>query len=329
MGTNSLAIFTKAALMLAEADTIQKAHELKDLALTAADFARRKGMGEEAVKHCRSYALEAERKMGEMLAVKPPAVRGKPGTGRGKKGSSSELPAFSNDTPTLAELGLTKRESSEAQTMASIPREVFEEIKEGKKSKKSAIHEVRRADIQQAHADAEKTTLPSNKYRVIYADPPWKYSGDFMDQYGHAQGHYKTMTIDELCEMPVFDLSLPNSVLFLWATSPKLKESLKVMEAWGFEYKTSFVWDKIKHNFGYYNSVRHEFLLIGGKGRSTPDAKELHDSVIEIERDKIHSHKPEYFRELIDKLYTSGKRIELFSRGRVPENWDSWGIESA
>jgi putative hemolysin len=64
---NSLIIFTKASLMLAEADTIQKAKELKNLALTAADWAKRKGMGEEAIQYCRGYALEAERKMGEML----------------------------------------------------------------------------------------------------------------------------------------------------------------------------------------------------------------------------------------------------------------------
>lgn len=65
---------------------------------------------------------KAERKMGEMLAVKPPAIRGKPGTGRGKKGSTSMLPAFSDDTPTLAELGLTKKESAEAQMLAgSLP----------------------------------------------------------------------------------------------------------------------------------------------------------------------------------------------------------------
>ena len=80
--TNSLVIFSKAALMLAEADTIQKAHELKNLALTAADFAKRKGMGEEAIKHCRSYALEAERKMGEMLIQTERDRGGRPsGTG--------------------------------------------------------------------------------------------------------------------------------------------------------------------------------------------------------------------------------------------------------
>jgi len=87
------------------------------------------------------------------------------------------------------------------------------------------------------------------------------------------------------------------------------------------------VWDKIKHNFGFYFSIRHEHLLIAGIGKSTPDIKKLHDSVISIERSKSHSEKPDHFRKLIDELYPTGNRIELFSRGNLPENWDRWGGE--
>jgi len=99
--------------MLAQADTIQKVKELKSLALTAADWARRKGMGEEAIQLCRSYALEAERKMGEMLLA---TDLSKAGPGRGKKAVAARN-RFS-DTPTLAAIGLTKRESAEALALA-------------------------------------------------------------------------------------------------------------------------------------------------------------------------------------------------------------------
>jgi hypothetical protein len=109
---NSLVIFTKAALMLAEADTIQKAKELKNLALTAADWAKRKGMGEKAILYARSYALRAERKMGEMLADKD--LRQKPG----------EYKKLHDETfcpkPSLSDLGLTKIESFRAQKLADI-----------------------------------------------------------------------------------------------------------------------------------------------------------------------------------------------------------------
>ena len=168
--------------------------------------------------------------------------------------------------------------------------------------------------------------LPADKYRIIYADPPWRYDADFMDKYGHAESHYKTMTIDELCDLPIADLTQPDAVLFLWVTSPKLEYAFDIIKAWGFKYKTSFIWDKVGHNFGYYNSVRHEFLLIAGKGSSTPDEKKLYDSVVTIEKSKIHSEKPEYFREIIDFLYPVGNRIELFARSQH-EGWDSWGAE--
>ena len=84
----------------------------------------------------------------------------------------------------------------------------------------------------------------------------------------------------------------------------------------------------MKHNFGYYNSVRHEILLIAGKGTATPTMEKvkLHDSVVEIERTE-HSVKPDYFRDLIDELYPFGNRIELFAR-KAAEGWERWGDES-
>ena len=114
--------------------------------------------------------------------------------------------------------------------------------------------------------------------------------------------------------------------LFLWVTSPFLKKCFEVIEAWGFEYKTNFVWYKVKHNFGYYNSVRHEHLFICTKGSCTPDNDKLINSVQTIERSKKHSEKPEKFREIIDTLYPNGKRIELFARNKA-KGWDSWGNE--
>jgi len=134
------------------------------------------------------------------------------------------------------------------------------------------------------------------------------------------------MTNEELASMPVMDIVEDNAVLFLWVTSPKLDEVWPIISAWGFKYKTSFVWDKVKHNYGYYNSVRHEFLLVCGRGSSTPDIKKLYDSVQSIERTK-HSAKPERFREIIDHIYPLGKRVELFARDEA-EGWDAWGNQA-
>lgn len=170
----------------------------------------------------------------------------------------------------------------------------------------------------------KEVAAPLGKYRVLYADPPWQYGNNLVSGYGAAVNHYPTMTIKELCELPVSQITEDNAVLFLWTTSPLLEESFAVIKAWGFKYKTSFVWDKVKHNMGHYNSVRHELLLICTKGSCLPDNKKLFDSVVEIERTNKHSEKPDEFREIIEALYTHGNKIELFSRKKV-DGWEAWG----
>ena len=78
-------------------------------------------------------------------------------------------------------------------------------------------------------------------YSIIYADPPWQYQRSKVQ--GAAENHYPTMGIDELCALPVADLAAPDSALFLWATFPQLPEALRLIKAWGFQYKSvAFVW---------------------------------------------------------------------------------------
>jgi len=136
------------------------------------------------------------------------------------------------------------------------------------------------------------------------------------------------MSIAELCGLPVKALAQDDAVLFLWVTSPLLYEAAPIFDAWGFKYKSSFIWDKVGHNVGHYNSVRHEFLLIGTRGSCTPDVPTLHDSVVEIPKSRKHSEKPEEFRQLIDSMYPHGSRLELFRRGTAPDGWDVWGNEA-
>lgn len=154
------------------------------------------------------------------------------------------------------------------------------------------------------------------KYRIVLADPPWSYSNTMPEYFIEQGDHYSLMTIDEICAFPIKKITTENSVLFLWVTSPILEESFQVVKSWGFEYKSSFVWDKIKHNIGHYNSLRHELLLVCTKGSCRPDTNKLYDSVVSIERTE-HSEKPKYFRELIDALYPTGRRIEIFARKKA------------
>ena len=83
----------------------------------------------------------------------------------------------------------------------------------------------------------------AKKYAVLYADPPWHY--DMKRGNGVAENHYPTMSIEEICALPVEGLAAKDSALFLWATFPQLNEAFRVMEAWGFRYKTlAFLWLK-------------------------------------------------------------------------------------
>lgn len=168
--------------------------------------------------------------------------------------------------------------------------------------------------------------MEGSKYKVIYADPPWSYNDkQNTSKLGGAVKHYSTMSIRELCLMPVRWLACKDAVLFLWVTSPLLESSFELVKAWGFKYKTSFVWDKVAHNMGHYNSVRHELLLVCTRGSCTPEVKKLFDSVQSISRTK-HSKKPDVFREIIDTIYPTGERLELFARERT-EGWDVFGNE--
>ncbi|GAH48791.1 unnamed protein product, partial [marine sediment metagenome] len=175
--------------------------------------------------------------------------------------------------------------------------------------------------------------LPEGIYDIIYADPPWQYS-NVLPQWGAAETHYRTMSIEELCNIKI--PAADNAALFLWVTNPFLRDSFQVIDAWGFEYKTNLVWvkDKLKKpGSGFWIRGRHELLFICGKGSFLPDQTGKHPigSVIEepiVLNDPVqeHSKKPESVYELIEYLYPGGRYLELFARNNH-KHWTSWGDE--
>lgn len=256
------------------------------------------------------------------------AGRGKEG-GRGKKKPLASQDAKGLRAPKTAEklarqVGVSQATVERARALQKSSPEKLKEVKAGTITLSQATRELKQV-VSREHSD-----LPEAKYRVLYADPPWAYTDKADDgavQSGGVARHYPTMTIQALCDLGVRAICDDDAVLFLWVTSPLLFEAGPVIKAWGFRYTASFIWDKIKHNMGHYNSVRHEFLLVCVRGSCTPDVKTLFDSVQAIEKTG-HSVKPERFREIIDTLYPHGKRIELFARRRA-NGWDVWGDEIA
>lgn len=190
-----------------------------------------------------------------------------------------------------------------------------------------SVKELRSAIKQEKHKDKISRPIPSGTFNVIYADPPWQYSDKCEDggvQSKPLSDHYPSMSLYDICHMDLPKID-NNAVLFIWTTSPLLEDVFTVINCWGFKYKASFIWDKIKHNMGHYNSVRHELLLICVKGSFTPINKKLFDSVVSVEK-TVHSRKPEEFYKIIETLYPNTNKIELFARNKR-KDWESWGNE--
>ena len=186
--------------------------------------------------------------------------------------------------------------------------------------------------IQRESLGDRVAALPPNQYRVIYADPPGKYGDERGGLEGYsdsaAAAQYPTMPLADICAMDVKSMAAPDSVLFLWATFPLLPDAIEVVKAWGFTYKTAFVWDKQRANMGNYHNACAELLIIATRGSCTPEIDKRPPQVIAEARGK-HSAKPESFRVLIDTLYPTGPRIELFRRGDALDGWTVWGNEAA
>ena len=168
------------------------------------------------------------------------------------------------------------------------------------------------------------------KYQVIYADPPWDYQQCRLS--GSAKKHYPTMRIEELCALPVADIADRDCALFLWATFPQLPEALRLIQAWGFMYKTvAFVWLKQNrkaltwfYGLGFWTRSNAEICLLATKGHPKRQSAGIHQLVISpVER---HSKKPDEVREKIVELMGDVPRIELFARQQTP-GWDVWGNE--
>jgi N6-adenosine-specific RNA methylase IME4 len=125
----------------------------------------------------------------------------------------------------------------------------------------------------------------------------------------------------------VQSIAAKDCILFLWTTAPLLRESLEVVAAWGFQYKSCAVWDKERIGMGHYFRIQHELLLIATRGSPGTPPDTLLQSSVHREKRGRHSKKPEYFRKTIESYYPSAKRIELFAREESP-GWAVWGNEA-
>ena len=177
-------------------------------------------------------------------------------------------------------------------------------------------------------------------YQVIMSDPAWHFQ-NYNDEPGEifhgkarsrkAQSFYPTMAIDDICAL--VPPACKDSVLFLWACWPLLPEALRVISAWGFEYKTiAWVWVKLDrigmgffHGMGYYTRSNSEPCLLATRGNlPKPAARDVQALIVSPLQE--HSRKPDAQYDKIERLYPDMSYLEMFAR-RKRENWHSWGNE--
>ncbi|WP_417790681.1 MT-A70 family methyltransferase [Terasakiella pusilla] len=172
--------------------------------------------------------------------------------------------------------------------------------------------------------------FPTQKYGVIYADPPWQfktYSEKGLVK--SPQAHYQCETLGDIKSIPVGQAALDDSVLYMWATFPMLPQAVELMDAWGFKYKSGGAWHKkTKHGktafgTGYIFRSAAELFLVGTRGKPSTNNRSTRN-IIEAQV-REHSRKPDCTYDLIENLF-DGPYLELFARQTRP-GWDAWGNE--
>ena len=173
----------------------------------------------------------------------------------------------------------------------------------------------------------------NKKYNVIYADPPWSFK-TFSDKGKDRspENHYNVMSLQDICNLPVNNIANDDSVLLMWVVDPLLDKAFKVIEAWGFKYKTvGFTWAKTNKKttgfftgLGYWTRGNPEMCLLATKGKPKRISKSVPQLVVEQRRE--HSRKPDIIYNHIENLL-EGPYIELFARTQR-SGWDSWGNQT-
>lgn len=169
---------------------------------------------------------------------------------------------------------------------------------------------------------------------TILADPPWRFSnrtGKMAPEHKRLS-RYETMSFEEIAELPVAQLTLPKSHLYLWVPNALILEGLEIMKRWGFTYKTNLVWHKIRKDGGpdgrgvgfYFRNVT-ELVLFGVRGSLRTRTAGRRQVNIMLTRKREHSRKPDELYDIIEQC-SPGPYLELFAR-HARQNWAQWGNE--
>jgi N6-adenosine-specific RNA methylase IME4 len=319
-------------LALQESTDFDEILDIRDRGELFRQYSRQQRYGIEIQNTGAEIKIRAERRMGELL--REIKEDGELQHGGDRKSESRFHRATLND------IGISRTQSFRWQRAASLPNPIFEAYIRETKERQEEITTNAVLAIVQARLKEERiqeiVNTPSDtstiddlyklidagkRFGTILADPPWRYGNQATR--ASTNNHYRTMTVDEIAALPIDQLAADDSHLHLWVPNAFLFEAKDVMDAWGFTYKSVFVWCKPTIGLGNYWRVATEFLLLGVRG-NCPFLDQSQINWIEAERES-HSTKPEVIRALIEKV-SPPPRLELFAR-RVVEGWTCWGAE--
>ncbi|PSJ64946.1 MT-A70 family methyltransferase [Kumtagia ephedrae] len=191
------------------------------------------------------------------------------------------------------------------------------------------------AEAMNAAIDLAKRTA-GKRFQTVLADPPWRFTnrtGKVAPEH-HRLSRYGTMTTDDICALPIAELTKQPAHLYLWVPNALLPDGLRVMQAWGFEYKSNIVWHKVRKDGGsdgrgvgfYFRNVT-ELLLFGVRGKNARTEAPGRSQVNYMSsRKREHSRKPDEQYDLIESC-SKGPYLELFARGTRP-GWTYWGNQA-
>jgi N6-adenosine-specific RNA methylase IME4 len=202
-------------------------------------------------------------------------------------------------------------------------------LKRSQPSAKTVAKQQRRAEREATLAVATikaSAALGLELYGVLYVDPPWDFlvysRATGMDR--HAANHYPVSSLAELAALKI--PAAPDCVLYLWAPVAQLANALRLIEGWGFEYKSAHVWGKPGRGTGYWVRDNAELLLIATRGNVPAPAPGTQAPCLIEAPTGQHSEKPEVFAEMIERQWPNTPKLEMFARQPRP-GWDVWGNE--
>jgi len=169
---------------------------------------------------------------------------------------------------------------------------------------------------------------PFGGWPIIYADPPWDFSGNSKDKPGkNARAHYPTMKVPDIAALPVKTLAADDALLLMWVTAPFAELAFKVVKAWGFQYKSQLTWPKSNVAHGYWARGAHELLYICRRRRFPCELPALFPTSIIPGRTREHSRKPEWVAQIVESRFPDLPKLELFARAARP-GWSVLGNQT-